>query len=96
MIPVPRVLSEFFEVDGYSVATITNPLPADYAGIGVKGDTLPGSGGIGVGLSLSVTPDGSVEVRPAGTAGAWERCKRQGGWAIYAPASGVVMKIPCA
>jgi hypothetical protein len=46
--------------------------------------------GVKRGKVLSVQPDGSEEVRPAGTAGAYEKFRDGGDVAIFEPIAGVV------
>lgn len=51
-----------------------------------------------IGDVLSVTPDGDLVARPAGTAAAWEKAKIVGASLVYAPqgAAGIAVILPYA
>lgn len=80
------------------ILQVTNPLPYSYQSLPPAGTELHGPNGqplTGDKLSLTVTIDGTFEVRPEGTAGAWERCKKDGGFAVYRPDRGACFKLLC-
>lgn len=95
---VPEFLStdQLNDVSGGDVTvTIANPLTADYVGLPPKGTTL-GGGVTGPDCVLSISPDGTPEVRPTGTDGPWERARIQGMFLVYSPDNGRVFPLPVA
>jgi hypothetical protein len=71
--------------NGDFTVKVDNPLQASYAMLPPAGTVLPGEHGplVGQNLVLTVTPEGEYQVRPTGTSGDWERCKKSGGFATF-------------
>jgi len=82
--------------------TISNPLKYAYVGMPPVGTVL---GPVddkgqpkytGDDCVISVQPDGSIQVRAKGSAGAWEVCTKQNGLAVWHPDPATAFGIPYA
>ena len=74
--------------DNTYTVSLQNPLEVSYVGLPVKGVELRGEHGAECRgwVTLSIDPNGNVQVRPAGTAGSYEQCRKQGNLLVYTTA----------
>lgn len=93
----PQLLSRAMSVpqaDGSITIRIANPLTETYLGLPPAGTLLPGEQGPNV--VLSVQPDGSLQARPAGANGAYEKAKPQAvsGLLVWKPEADNAFALP--